>query len=363
MLKGIKNWLEIRFGLDDLADTYLHESTIPKNISIFSTLGAVALIGFIIQAISGMFLLIYYVPHPDHAFASVQYIMDKAPFGWLFRQVHIVGSNMIISVVVLHMLFVFFMGDYKRPRELTWVGGGLLLLLTLMFGLSGNLLPWSQLSYWSTTVVTSMPTAFPVVGEFVSKLLRAGEQITGTTLSRFFALHVAILPFFFVILMGLHYFFISRTGLAATPSSSSVEESRDWTTYTKKTYSQGFSYYPYYFSKQAIMVFVYFSVMFFIISFLPSLFLPAAATTPADPLQTPWLIRPAWYFLAPYQLLKLIPNKFIGISIQLIIVCVFLIFPFLERREEENIRKSLAMRGAFIFLLLAVLILMFWGKY
>ena len=120
--------------------------------------------------------------------------MTKVPYGWLFRQMHAVGSNLMIMVVMLHMVTVFLMGNYKRPREITWLGGGLLLILTIVFGFSGYLLPWTQLSYWATTVVTSMPTAFPFIGETIAQILRGGDHVTGITLSRFFALHIAILP-------------------------------------------------------------------------------------------------------------------------------------------------------------------------
>ena len=149
----------MRVGLDNFIQTQVIEYRIPKNINLFYTLGFLTVIAYGVQAFTGIVLLIYYIPHPDHAFRSVQDIMTKVPYGWLFRQMHTVGSNLMITVVLLHMITVFLMGNYKRPRELTWLGGGLSLLMTIMFGLSGYLLPWTQLSYWATTVVTSMPTA------------------------------------------------------------------------------------------------------------------------------------------------------------------------------------------------------------
>lgn len=363
MLDKIKNWLEVRMGLDDLIATQLTDYRVPRNINIFYTLGFVALAGYFIQVVSGIFLLIYYIPQPEHAFRSVRDIMSTVPYGWLFRQIHIVGSNLLIAVVFLHMITIFLMGNYKRPRELTWVGGGLMLLITLTFGLSGYLLPWSQLSYWATTVVTSMPTAFPVVGDFVSQILRGGEHVSGTTLSRFFAVHVAILPPIFLFLMIVHIFLIRRIGISATPFGVSDEEKRPLTKYIKKTHPDGYPYYQYFLQKQLFMVMMYLAVMFFIITFMPTLFLPQEANTPADPFNTPTHIRPEWYFLAPYQMLKLIPNKFLGISIQMILVAIFLLWPFLDTVKEKNILKRPVLRGVFLFLIALWVVLLFWGRY
>lgn len=362
MSKGMKNWLEIRVGLDDLAKTYLFDYKVSKNITIFSTLGFVALAGYVIQVISGIFLLIYYVPHTEHAFASVQNIMNTVPYGWLFRQIHIVGSNLMISAVFLHMISVFFMGNYKRPRELTWVGGALMLFITVAFGMSGYLLPWTQLSYWATTVVTSIPTALPFLGDFVAAVLRGGENVTGATLSRFFAFHVAILPPIFLFLMVLHVFLIRRTSLAATPFGHPDEENKPSTEYTKNIYHDGHPYYPYFFQKQMFMVLMYISVMFFIITFLPTLFSPPETNVPADPLKTPMNIRPEWYLLAPYQMLKLIPNKFLGITVEVILFGVFLFWPFLDTYKEKNIFKRPVLEGVFILLLGLWIVMMFWGR-
>lgn len=358
----IKNWLDVRIGLDDLIQKKVREGRVPKNINIFYTLGFIAVIAYGVQALTGILLLIYYVPHPDHAFQSVQAIMTKVPYGWLFREMHTVGSNLMITVILLHMITVFLMGNYKRPRELTWLGGGLSLLFAVIFGLSGYLLPWTQLSYWATTVVTSMPTAFPVIGEPIAQILRGGDQVTGATLSRFFALHVAIMPPLFLTLMGLHLFLINRTGISATPFGVADEEKRPLTAYKKKTHPDGYPYYPAFFQKQMYMILAYFAVMFFIITFLPNLYFSEEASTPADPFKTPLEIRPAWYLLAPYQFLKLIPNKFLGITLQAVLVAIFLAWPFVDTYQEKNVLKRPILRGVFIAVLVLWTVLSFWGR-
>ncbi len=363
MWERIKDWLEVRIGIDDLVRTQVKEYRVPKNINIFYTLGFVAIAGYVLQVLTGILLLIYYIPHPDHAFRSVQEIMNKVPFGWLFRQMHVMGSNLMIAAIFCHMLTVFLMGNYKRPRELTWVGGGLMLLVAVMFGLSGYLLPWTQLSYWATTVVTSIPTAVPYVGDFIANLVRGGDQVTGATLSRFFALHVAILPPIFLSLVALHIFLIKRIGISATPFGLPDEEKRPWTEYHKKSHPGGYPYYPDFFRKDMIMVMVYLAVMFFFITFAPNLFFPMEATTPADPFRTPATVRPEWYLLAPYQMLKIIPNKFLGVIIQLVLFILFLLWPFFDTEKEKNILKRPVLRGLFLVAFVLWVVLMFWGRY
>ncbi len=347
----IIRWLDERIGLTELVDTHLKGYRVPSEAGVFYTLGMVAVVAYAIQAVTGFVLLIYYIPHADYAFHGLQEIMRKAPFGWLFRMMHVVGSNMMVAVLFLHLFSVFFTGSYKKPRELTWLTGGLMLLFALLFCLSGYLLPWSQLSYWATTIVTAMPTAFPYLGEYVTRLLRGTEHVSGVTLNRFFALHVAILPPFLVSLMGLHVFLIRRTGISPSPFRRSEGQ------------AGGYPLYPHFLLKGLFMVMVYLAVMFFIISFMPTLFLPAEANVPADPYKTPAHIKPGWYFLAPYQMLKLIPNKFLGIFIELLLLGVFLLWPFLDTKEERNIMRRPLLLGVFLLTLTLWILLTLWGKY
>lgn len=362
MIERIREWLDIRIGLNELIRSQLTEYRVPKNINIFYTLGIVAFVAYLIQSVTGIFLLIFYVPHEDHAFKSVQYIMNTVPYGWLFRLIHVVGSNLMVAVVILHMFSVFFLAAYKKPRELTWVLGALMLLITLAFCLSGYLLPWSQLSYWATTVATTIPTAFPFLGDYVAKLLRGGEQVSGVTLNRFFALHVALLPPLLMTLFGLHIFLIRRIGISSPPFGGESEK-RGWKEFKHESHPDGQPFYPYFFSKEAFMIVLYFVALFFVISFSPALFLPADANIPADPFNTPEHIRPEWYFLAPYQILKLIPNKFLGIAFEIFLVTVFLLWPFFDRSEENNILKRPLLLALFIGTILLWAAFTIWGSY
>ena len=238
MCRKIKDWLEIRIGLNELIRTHLTEYRVPKNINILYTLGFVALVIFSIQVITGFFLLVYYIPYSERAFKSVQDIMSTVPYGWLFRQMHVVGSSLMVVVVLFHALAVFFMAGYKKPRELTWIVGTFMLLITITFCLSGYLLPWSQLSYWATTIATTIPTAFPYFGEIVAKLMKGSEQVSGITLNRFFALHVMLLPLIISVLVGLHIFLVRRIGISSPPFGKSAEPERPWTEYRHESHPE-----------------------------------------------------------------------------------------------------------------------------
>lgn len=357
----MRDWLEIRIGLNELISSQLTEYRVPKNINLFYTLGVVALAAFTVQALTGILLLFYYIPDDKEAFQSVQFIMNQVPYGWLFRLVHVVGSNLMVAVVLLHMVSAFFLGSYKKPRELTWVVGACLLLTTLGFCLSGYLLPWSQLSFWATTVVTNIPTAFPGIGDLICKILRGSENVSGATLNRFFALHVAFLPLLLVSLFALHVFLVRRIGISAPPFGA--EEPQEWREFRHDSHPDGPPFFPDFVAKEMFMVMVYFVVMFAIISFVPALFIPHDANTPADPFNTPEHIRPEWYFLAPYEMLKLIPNRFLGIALQLVLMVVFILWPFIDTSKNHNILKRPLLLTLFFVTIVVWAVITIWGSF
>jgi ubiquinol-cytochrome c reductase cytochrome b subunit len=362
MWKNIKNWIEVRIGLEELVRTHLTGYLVPRDLNLFHTLGLVALSGFIVQVLTGFLLLIYYVPLPNHAFQSVQTIMVSVPFGWLFRLMHVVGSNLIVVAVGCHMLSVYFMNSYKRPRELTWFTGASMLLITLAFCLSGYLLPWSQLSYWATTIVTNLPSALPYVGTFAVTCLQGGDHVSGVTLGRFFALHVVVLPAFLLALVSVHFFLVRRIGISSPPFGRAGEKS-SWTTFRHEDHPGGQPFFPHFMLKEAYMIMALFALLFLIITFAPALFLPEDANIPADPFKTPAHIKPEWYFLAPYQMLKMVPNKFIGVSLQLVMTLAFLFWPLLDTKKEDNILKRRALFSFLIAAFLGWVVLTIWGKY
>jgi quinol-cytochrome oxidoreductase complex cytochrome b subunit len=208
-------WLDERAGLRTIWKT-VFARTVPRT-NWFYTLGSATLILGMLQGITGMLLTIYYVPTPDHAYDSIQYIMNEVAFGWLIRGLHHWGATLLIITVFLHMLRTFYMGAYKYPRELTWLTGALLLLIALVFGFSGYLLPWNQKAYWASSVGTSIVGAVPGIGPLLLRIVRGGEEIGAVTLARFYSLHIWWMPLAALLLIGVHLYLVIRIGITAPP--------------------------------------------------------------------------------------------------------------------------------------------------
>jgi ubiquinol-cytochrome c reductase cytochrome b subunit len=189
---------------------------VPK-VNWWYTLGSATLFLFILQAATGIFLTVYYVPSPDHAYSSINYIMNEVTFGWLVRGIHHWGATLMVVTVFLHMLRTFYMAAYKYPRELTWLTGVILFLATLGMGFTGYLLPWNQRAYWATTVGTEIPGTVPFIGDFLMRVLRGGTDLSGVTLARFFSVHIWFLPAAILLVIGIHIYLVIRIGISAVP--------------------------------------------------------------------------------------------------------------------------------------------------
>jgi quinol-cytochrome oxidoreductase complex cytochrome b subunit len=215
MWKKLFAWLDERLSLNDLYKATLDRPE-PKG-NWWNTLGSASLFLFLLQGATGIFLSVYYTPSPDHAYDSIQYIMNGVAFGWLIRGIHHWGATAMVLVVFIHMLRVFITASYKYPRELTWLIGVGLLLCTLGMGFTGYLLPWDQKAYWATTVATNIAGSVPWVGSFIMKALRGGTELSSLTLNRFFAAHIWMLPAVLAGLIGVHLFLIIKHGESEFP--------------------------------------------------------------------------------------------------------------------------------------------------
>jgi quinol-cytochrome oxidoreductase complex cytochrome b subunit len=189
---------------------------IPK-VNWSYTLGSATLFLAINQIVTGILLTIYYVPTPDHAYDSVYYITTQIPAGWLIRGLHHWGASAMIVFTALHMLRVILHGAYKFPREVTWFTGVGLFLVVIGFGFTGYLLPWDQKAYWATTVGTQIAGTPPVIGEWILRVVRGGDDLSAVTLARFFGVHVWVLPAAMFLLIGIHMYLVVRTGISAPP--------------------------------------------------------------------------------------------------------------------------------------------------
>ena len=215
MTAKVLTWLDERLGLFSIYDL-IFDRKVPK-VNWWFTLGSASLFLFVMQGITGVFLAVYYVPDPEKAYKSIQFIMDGVTFGWLIRGIHHWGATLMVIFVFVHMLRTFFMGAYKFPREITWLTGVILLFATLGMGFTGYLLPWNQRAYWATTVGTAIAGTVPVVGDFLLRVLRGGTDLSAVTLARFFAVHIWFLPAIIIALIGVHFYLVIRLGISSMP--------------------------------------------------------------------------------------------------------------------------------------------------
>ena len=218
------DWVDYRTGIQGLMKDQLTEYRVPPKLNKWYSLGGLALFVLIMQLVTGVLLLVYYVPSTEEGFASVQRIMLEIPYGWLIRVTHAVGSHAMVFVLILHMVSVVCIGSYKKPREVTWLTGCALLFLSLGICFTGYLLPWSQLSYWATTVATNIPDPIPFIGPWIVKLIRGGESISPDTLNRFFALHVVVIPAVMLALVGIHMFLVRVLGISDPSNNKSKKD-------------------------------------------------------------------------------------------------------------------------------------------
>jgi cytochrome b6 len=208
------DWIDSRYEVSEPLSKLLSKP-VPKFAQRWwYCLGGITAFLFVVQGITGIMLAFYYKPTPEAAFASIQFIETQVNFGSAVRMVHHWSANGMILMCTAHMIRVFVMGAYKKPREFNWVSGVLLLLITLGFGLTGYLLPWDQRAYWATTVATEIGAAIPVIGDLVLVFARVGWDVAAETLTRFYALHILILPLVTIASMGAHFLMVRRQGIA-----------------------------------------------------------------------------------------------------------------------------------------------------
>lgn len=334
------------FAVRDFMRKQLYKR-LPPHTGWKHVFGSLALLTFVSQVVTGILLLLYYRPTLDEAHESIEYITADVPFGWLFRQVHAWGATIMILAVIIHMIRTFFMGAYKKPRELTWVIGVLLLIVSIVFGFTGYLLPWNQLSYWATTIGTEVAGAIPVFGQDLKQLLLGGTSVGQETLSRFFVLHVVILPWILVILIAAHLVLMRVHNLATLEDVG-----------TEKPYPQeaGVPFWPVHMAKEGCVAIATFALLLTL-----SVFWPWEIGEPANPLETPEGIKPEWYFLPTYQLLKYFTGplgKFLGIVVSAVPFILLLIWPYIDRSPVRDPRRRPWAVG---FGCLAIVLALFFG--
>jgi len=294
---------------------HLIEYPTPSNLSYWWGFGSLAGICLMIQILTGIFLAMHYTPHVDLAFLSVEHIMRDVEGGWFLRYMHANGASMFFIVVYLHMFRGLYYGSYASPRELVWIVGVVIFLLMILTAFIGYVLPWGQMSFWGATVITSLASAIPVVGDEITHWLWGGFSVDNATLNRFFSLHY-LLPF---IIAGA-----SIVHLAALHQYGSNNPLGSLGTVDKVPF------YPYFYSKDLVgwIAFALFFSLF--VYFYPNLLGHADNYIPANPMSTPAHIVPEWYFLPVYAILRSIPNKLGGVAAIGLVFVSLLALPFIN---------------------------------
>lgn len=333
ILGWLPNWLNERFDLQELKH-FATEKRVPHfKGSFWYYFGGVSLFLFIVQVITGVLLLMYYQPGAPTAFESVHFIMAKVKFGWLIRSIHSWAANFMILSVFIHMFSVFFAKAFRKPRELTWYSGFLLLSLSLAFGFSGYLLPWNTLSFFATKVGTDIVAAVPFIGESLLQFLRAGPDVTTATLTRFFGFHVAIFPVVFIVILTLHLGLVQIQGISEPESWKEAGAKRSY-----------IPFFPNFVLRDLLLWLIVLNLLAIL-----AVFFPWNLGEKADPFSSaPAGIKPEWYFLFTYQTLKLLPAKILGIEGEILGVTLFglagvlwFLVPFWDRHTPKGARNRI----------------------
>jgi len=314
--------LQERVGWKKGLQPFLYKELPPKT-GWSATLGSLCVLLFVTMFVSGVFLAMYYNPSPDKAYQAIDYIMNDLPWGRFLRGIHHWGASAMVIAVFLHMMTSFFHGSYKSPRELTWISGVLMLLIVLGLGFTGYLLPWDLKAYWATTVSTNIPKDIPIVGGFLSRLALGGSNISGLTLTRFYAIHAMLLPALLVGLIAFHIFLVRAHGIA--------EEVTEPLTGEELKVAKVYRFYPEHLLRASIV----FAVVLIVLLGL-SIFAHIPREQVAGTLVENYLPRPEWYYMWLFQLLTLFPGKYEAVgSLAIPTLGVLLLFglPFLGRRS------------------------------
>ncbi len=318
---SLLDWMELRIGWTGFIRKNLDEP-MPPGVGWWQALGNLLLTLLMFQFITGVALAMFYAPTPDHAYQSVKHISDYVWLGVFIRRLHHWGSSVIVVVVILHILRVVFWGSYKKPRELTWMIGVLILPVILGFAFTGYLLPWDQKAYWATKVGTRMAETMPFFGKSLMYLLRGGAQVGAMTLTRFYAVHILILPIALVGLSAFHLYLVRHHHISGpvVPQKGTPAP-----------------FYPVQLARDSVVVLVAAGILVSL-----ALFNRTGLSVVANPIQVNSAPRPEWYFLGLFELLKLIPPKLevLGTIVTPAgIIIGLLMLPWLDRSNSRHPAK------------------------
>jgi ubiquinol-cytochrome c reductase cytochrome b subunit len=348
-------WIDKRYPWTDFWKKHLSEYYAPRNFNFWYFFGSFSLLVFVLQILTGIWLVMEYTPTADGSFASVQHIMREVRFGWLLRFMHTTGASAFFVVVYLHMYRGLIYGSYQKPREIVWLVGMVIYFCLLIEAFTGYVLPWGQMSYWGAAVITSFASAIPYMGDLILVWLRGGFSVTGVSLHRFFSLHVIAIPLLLAGLIFVHLVALHHVG-SNNPDGIDIKKKKN----SSGIPLDGIPFHPYYTVKDLVGVVVFLFIFCLIVFFTPKmggLFLEPDNFIPANPMVTPLEIAPVWYMTPFYAMLRAVPNKLLGLSIMAGAVALMFVLPWLDRSRVRSIRY----KGSYSKIAIVIFIICFMG--
>lgn len=341
---SVASWWRERVPVSGAQIRELTNEPVPNHLKEWwFCLGGTPAYLFVVQIVTGILLAFYYQPAPGTAYESVRYITEQASYGWFIRSMHKWAATMMIAAVVLHQMRVYFTGAYRRPRELNWMIGMALLVLVLLIGFTGYSLVYEQLSYWGATVGANIADSVPLVGGLMKRMLLAGETYNEHTLPRFFVLHAAVLPAALILLIILHIAFIRMHGVTEYKFPGQPEDKPGT-----------FNFYPDHLYMELII-----GLALMIVLTTLTVTLPAEMGPKADPLTTPEIIKPEWFFYIAFRWLKLFSVGASVLTMSLIVLVMFM-WPFIDERLRRVTRVPAISVYIGIFAVFALVGLTLW---
>lgn len=363
---GFIDWLDQRLGVKKLTKVLMTEYWIPKNINFLWAMGVVLTALFTTLVVSGIFLLMYYKPDAKMAFDSVNYtIMQEVAYGWLWRHIHAVAASMIFVIIYIHMFVAIYYGSYKKGREMIWVSGMLLFVTFSAEAFSGYMLPWGQMSYWAATVITNLFGGIPFIGNEVVEWIRGNYVVADSTLTRFFMLHVFLLPVVIMILIAIHFYSL-RIPHVNNQEGEVFDFEAEEKKYLegKKKDSKVIPFWPVFLSKDIFVICTFMIFFFYLVCYHYDFAMDPVNFDPADSLKTPTHIYPEWYFLWSYEVLR---GFFFSANLGLIAFgiaqVIFFFLPWLDRSQKVSPAHKRPLFFIWFWLMIAdLIVLTIFGK-
>ena len=371
--KNILDWFDERLPLRAIWRAYFTGYHVPKNLNFWYFFGSLALVVLVMQVVTGVFLAMFYLPDASLnaselpiAFARIEFIMQDVPWGWLIRYMHTTGASAFFVILYLHIFRGLLYGSYRKPRELLWIIGLFIFFFLLVESFTGQVLPWGQASYWSANVIVNLIASIPGIGDSLALWISGDLLVSGVLLNRLFSLHVIAIPLVVIALVIVHLLALHEVG-ANNPDGTSL----DLRPNAQGISPDGVAFFPYFVIKDLLAIIVFFIIFVSVVFFFPdgSLLLDPNNLSPADPLNSPEFIRPAWYFAPFYSIMTAMVWDFFGIAAPfwgLLAVSVsflmLLILPWLDKSPVTAFRyRGFVSRLALALFVIAFLLLGFLG--